>query len=75
MQYYVSNGAAATPLGVLAEVACTRHRVEGFLEDSKRYLGMAQYETRSYVGWHHHMALVGLAHPFVVLTRLRLKKN
>jgi SRSO17 transposase len=75
VKYYVSNGDAATPLGVLAGVACTRHQVEEFLEDSKSYLGMAQYETRSYVGWHHHMALVGLAHLFVVLTRLRLGKK
>jgi len=75
VKYYVSNGDAATPLRVLASVACTRHQVEDFLEDGKSYLGMAQYETRSYVGWHHHMALVGLAHLFVVLTRLRLKKK
>src|SRR5438309_10938727 len=34
---------------------------------------MAQYETRSYVGWHHHMTLVGLAHLFVTLTRRRLR--
>jgi SRSO17 transposase len=75
VKYYVSNGEQGTPLGVLASVACTRHRVEDFLEDGKSYLGMAQYETRSYVGWHHHMTLVGLAHLFVVLTRLRLKKK
>jgi SRSO17 transposase len=75
VKYYVSNGEEGTPLGVLAAVACTRHRVEDFLEDGKSYLGMAQYETRSYVGWHHHMTLVGLAHLFVVLTRLRLKKK
>lgn len=75
VKYYVSNGEAETPLGVLALVACTRHQVEDFFEDSKGYLGLAQYETRSWVGWHHHMALVGLAHLFVVLTRLRLKKK
>jgi SRSO17 transposase len=39
------------------------------------YLGMAQYETRSWVGWHHHMTLVGLAHLFVTVSRLRLKKK
>jgi SRSO17 transposase len=75
VKYYVSNGEAATPLSVLATVACTRHQVEEFLEDSKSYLGMAQYETRSYIGWHHHMTLVGLAQLFVVLTRLHLKKK
>ena len=75
VKYYVSNGDAGTPLRVLALVACTRHRVEDFFEDGKGYLGMAQYETRSWVGWHHHMTLVGLAHLFVTLTRLRLKKS
>jgi SRSO17 transposase len=75
VKYYVSNGEAEAPLGVLALVACTRHRVEDFFEDGKGYLGMAQYETRSWVGWHHHMTLVGLAHLFVTLTRLHLKKK
>ena len=36
---------------------------------------MAQYETRSWVGWHHHMTLVGLAHLFVTLARGRLRKS
>jgi SRSO17 transposase len=75
VKYYISNGDAETPLGVLASVACSRFRVEEFFEDCKGYLGMAQYETRSWVGWHHHMTLVGLAHLFVTLSRLRLKKK
>jgi SRSO17 transposase len=75
IKYYVSNGDAATPLGVLAEVACTRHAVEDYFEDAKSYLGMAQYETRSWVGWHHHMSLVAMAHLFITLTRRDLKKK
>ena len=75
VKYYVSNAAAEAPLSTLALVACTRCRVEEFFEDCKSYLGMTQYETRSYVGWHHHMALVGLAHLFVTLARRRLKKK
>ena len=59
----------------MAEVACTRHEIEDYFEEAKSYLGMAQYETRSYVGWHHHMSLVGLAHLFVTLTRRRLQKK
>jgi SRSO17 transposase len=69
VKYYVSDADAATPLGVMAEVACTRHAVEDYFEDGKSYLGMAQYETRSYVGWHHHMSLLAMAHLFVTLTR------
>jgi SRSO17 transposase len=75
VKYYVSNADAETPLSTLALVACTRCRVEEFFEDCKGYLGMTQYETRSWVGWHHHMALVGLAHLFVTLARKRLRKK
>ena len=75
VKYYISNADASTPLGVLAGVACTRHAVEDYFEDAKSYLGMAQYETRSWVGWHHHMSLVAMAHLFTTLTRRDLKKN
>ena len=75
IKYYVSNGDAATPLEVLAQVACTRHEVEDYFEDAKSYLGMAQYETRSWIGWHHHMSLVAMAHLFITLTRRDLKKK
>jgi SRSO17 transposase len=36
---------------------------------------MAQYETRSWAGWHHHITLVGLAHLFVTLVQRRLQKK
>jgi len=75
VKYYVSNADASTPLEVMAQVACTRHKVEDFFEDAKSYLGMAQYETRSWVGWHHHMSLVGMAHLFITLTRRELGKK
>lgn len=75
VKYYVSNAGPDTTPETLALVACSRFRVEEFFEACKSYLGMAQYETRSWVGWHHHMTLVGLAHLFVTLTRLRLKKS
>jgi SRSO17 transposase len=75
LKYYVSNADADTTLTTLALVACTRCRVEEFFEDCKSYLGMTQYETRSWVGWHHHMALVGLAHLFVTVARKRLRKK
>jgi SRSO17 transposase len=75
VKYYISNADATTPLGVLAGVACTRHEIEDYFEDAKSYLGMAQYETRSYVGWHHHMSLVAMAHVFITLNRRDLGKK
>src|SRR4051794_3431975 len=75
IKYYVSNADATTALEVLAQVACTRHEVEAYFEDAKSYLGMAQYETRSWIGWHHHMSLVAIAHLFITMTCRDLKKN
>src|SRR5947209_1907754 len=75
VKYYISNADASTSLGVLAGVACTRHAVEDYFEDAKSYLGMAQYETRSWVGWHHHMSLVAMAYLFITLTRRALGKK
>jgi len=75
IKYYISNAPESTPLEVLAPVACTRFRVEEFFEDSKSYLGMAEYETRSWTGWHHHMSLVALAHLFITLVRKDLRKE
>lgn len=75
VKYYLSDADPSTPLEVLAKVACTRHKVEDFFEDAKSYLGMAQYETRSWVGWHHHMSLVAMAHLFITLTRHDLGKK
>ena len=58
LKFSVSDADAEAPLATLALVACTRCQVEEFFEDGKSYLGIAQYETRSWVGWHHHMTLV-----------------
>ena len=39
------------------------------------HLGMADYEARAWSSWHHHMALVALAHLYVTLTKRDLKKE
>jgi SRSO17 transposase len=46
-----------------------------FFCEGKSYLGMAQYKARAWSSWHRHMSLVGLAHLYVTLTRMSLKKN
>lgn len=75
VKYYISNAAAEEPLETMALVTGTRYRVEEYFEEGKGYLGMAQYEARAWLSWHHHMTLVALAHLFVTLTRVRLKKK
>jgi SRSO17 transposase len=69
--YALSNGRDAKR-AVLARVHGARHRVEELLEQGKGEVGLGHYEVRSWVGWHHHMALSLLALWFLELERLRL---
>jgi len=75
VSYYLSNADEETTLEELALVVSTRWRVEEYFEDAKKHLGMADYETRAWTSWHHHMALVALAHFIVTLTRRDVKDD
>jgi SRSO17 transposase len=73
--YTLSNDRQAKR-AALARAHGGRHRVEELLADGKGEVGLAHYEVRSWVGWHHHMTLSLLALWFLELERLRLgKKN
>lgn len=64
------------PLEKLVWVAAQRHRIEERFEFAKGECGMADYEVRSWVGWHHHMTMALLALWFVTLQQRRVgKKN
>ena len=75
VKYYVSNASDETPWQQLAMVTGARIRVEEYFEDGKMHLGMADYEARAWSSWHHHMALVALAHLYVTLTKRDLRKD
>jgi SRSO17 transposase len=69
------NAPADTPLTTLVRLSGMRWPIETCFEDGKQYLGMGDYEVRSWRGWHHHMTLCILAHGFLVRARRRLKKK
>lgn len=75
VKYHVSNAEEETSLEEIALAAGTRCRVEEFFRDAKSHLGMADYETRAWTSWHHHMSLVALAHLYVTLTKRDLKNE
>jgi SRSO17 transposase len=54
----------------LARLARLRWKVELDYKQLKGELGLDDYEGRSYLGWHHHTALVTAAHGFLTLERL-----
>lgn len=74
--YTVSNARRAEHRATLVRVHSERHRIEEVLQEGKGEVGLAHYEVRGWVGWHHHMTLALLALWFLTLERRRLgKKN
>jgi SRSO17 transposase len=70
--YALSNAGAEVPLAELARAKAERHRAEQVLQEGKGEVGLAHYEVRSWVGWHHHMTLALLALWFLQTERRRL---
>jgi SRSO17 transposase len=70
--YSLSNASADEPLAELVRARSSRHQIEEVLEEGKGEVGLAHYEVRSWVGWHHHVTLALLALWFLVLERRRM---
>jgi SRSO17 transposase len=70
-KYWLANLPQATPLVDLVRLARLRWRVEQDYRELKGALGLDHFEGRGWVGWHHHVTLVSVAHGFLTLERLR----
>jgi SRSO17 transposase len=55
--YYLSNAPPDTPLAEFARVAKAAHRIEECFHRAKSEAGLADYEVRTWRGWHHHQTL------------------
>ena len=73
MKYSLCNAARETAFAELATRQGQRYFVERVFEEAKSQLGMGEYQVRKWRGWHHHMALVGIAMAFAFEERLRLE--
>lgn len=75
VKFYFSNAAVDTPLIEFVRISGMRWPIETIFEESKGEVGFDHYEMRSWLGWHHHMLLVSLAHHFLVRLRIRFQKQ
>src|SRR6266545_2330233 len=55
VKFYLSNAPEKIESVELVRMSGMRWPVELSFEEGKTELGMDQYETRSWLGWHHHM--------------------
>lgn len=72
LKYHRAYAPMTVPLSKLAEVRATRWTVEEDIQTGKGECGLDEYETRGWVGWHHHTALSLLALAFLTLQKQRL---
>jgi len=70
VKFYLSNAPATTAPAELVRLAGMRWPIESIFEEGKGEIGFDHYETRSWLGWHHHMLLTFLAHHFLVRLRV-----
>lgn len=52
-----------------------RYWVERAFQDVKEQLGLHQYQVRSWIAWHHHVALTMMALHFILQTRIDEKEE
>jgi SRSO17 transposase len=55
--YLLSNAAVTTPAEEFARVFKAQHRIEECLKRAKSEAGLADYQVRTWEGWHHHQTL------------------
>ena len=72
--YYLSNATAESPLAEFARVAKAAHQIEASLKRAKSEAGLAEYQVRTWEGWHHHQTLSLLATWFLTQETRRGKK-
>jgi SRSO17 transposase len=70
LKYQFCNAPSDTPSERLAEMSHSRYWMERAIQDAKGGAGLADYELRSWRGWHHHMTMTILAMLFLLELQL-----
>jgi SRSO17 transposase len=61
IKYQLSNASLDSSLSSLVKMSHSRYWIERAFEDGKGIAGLANYQTRTWNGWHHHVTLSLLA--------------
>jgi SRSO17 transposase len=73
--YLLSNEVASNPPEEMAWVYKAEHRIEESIKQAKGEAGLADYQVRTWEGWHHHVCLSLLASWFLSEEARRGKKT
>jgi SRSO17 transposase len=72
--YCLSNAPFKTPLREFARAFKAERRIEECIKRAKSEAGLADYEVRTWIGWHHHQTLALIATWFLTQEKRRGEK-
>ena len=75
MKYQLSNAPLDTSLQQFAHMSGSRYWIERTFEDGKGIAGLADYQIRSWTGWHHHMTMTLLAMLYILMLMIDLREK
>ncbi len=75
IKYQLSNAPVETSIDRLAQMSGSRYWIERTFEDGKGIAGLADYQIRSWTGWHHHMTMTLLAMLYLMSLTIDLGKK
>jgi SRSO17 transposase len=75
IKYYESNAPRTCLPADFVWASGQRWPIETAFEEGKGEVGMDHFETRTWLGWHHHQAQTFAALLFLVYLRIRFKKK
>ena len=75
LKYFLSNAMKNTKVGPILKCAFSRWRVERCFQDDKSYIGLEQFEGRSYPGLLRHLILSAVSLLFLARMRHELQET
>ena len=75
IKYQLSNAPVDTGIDRLGQMSGSRYWIERTLEDGKGIAGLADYQVRNWIGWHHHMTMTILAMLYLMVLSIDLGKK
>lgn len=75
MKYSLGSFSGKVTLLRLARAQAQRAFIERVFEEGKNIVGLADYQTRSWNGFHRHMALCSLSLLFLMEQKIKLQKS
>ena len=72
VKYQLSNAPVHTSTSQFAKMSCSRYWIERSFQDGKGLAGLADFQGRGWMGWHHHITMALFAMMVLLLIQLDL---